>query len=125
MARDDSYLLKISLALTVFGAAFAVRSEMPSESFKLLFVGTGAALLLPYALQNWRALPRSVRITLLIWLIGFALSMCFALDPLQALMGSYERAQGALCMVLCLTLALARVPREILTPIVAGASTVV
>lgn len=125
MARGDSYLLKISLVLTLIGGALAVRAELPSEGFKLLFVGIGAALLLPRALTNARVLPHVLRLALAIWLLGLALSTSFALDPLQALMGSYERAQGTICLLICVILAMARVPKLALTPVVACASIVV
>ena len=121
MARDDSYLLKFSLALVIFGAAIAVRVGAPSESFKLLFVGAGAALLLPRALRLGLILPGSIRLALLVWLLGFVLSGVFALDSYQALMGSFERSQGAMSMLFCVTLALARVPITTLTSIVAVA----
>lgn len=119
MARDDSYLLKFSLVLAVFGAAVALRSAMPSESFKLLFVGLAAALLLPRALQLGAALPAAIRLAAWLWFCSMVLSGLVALDTSQALLGSYERAQGLSALLLCMILAFAQVPHGVLTPIVA------
>ena len=96
--------------LAILGSVLAFSFGRDFERPKVLCLSFAAALILPRAVSIWPALPRQLRIAVLIWLLALGASVVFSLDPARALIGSFERSQGALVLVCCTIFALARVP---------------
>ena len=110
MARKNPAWLTAAVWLAVCGSVLAFSFGRDFERPKALCLSLAAAMLLPRAVSNWPTLPRRLRAAVLIWLLILAASVFFALDPVRALIGSFERSQGAFLLVCCTIFALARVP---------------
>ena len=116
--RFSVMLLTASVWLAIVGSALAFGFGRDFERPKALCLSLAAAMLLPRALSIWPTLPRKLRAATLIWLLILAASVFFALDPARALIGSFERSQGAFLLMCCTIFALARVPAALLvTPV--------
>ena len=110
--------LTASVWLAIVGCVLAFGFGRDFERPKALCLSLAAAMLLPRAVSIWPTLPRKLRAAALIWLLTLAASVFFALDPARALIGSFERSQGAFLLLCCTIFALARVPAALLvTPI--------
>ena len=114
MARKNLAWLTAAVWLAVCGSAFAFGFGGDFERPKALCLSVAAAMLLPRASLIWPTLPRRLRAAVLIWLLALAASVVFALDPARALIGSFERSQGAFLLVCCTIFALARVPAAVI-----------
>ncbi len=116
--RFSLVFLTAAVWLAIVGSVLAFGFGRDFERPKVLCLSLAAAMLLPRALSIWPTLPRKLRIATLIWLLTLAASVFFALDPTRALIGSFERSQGAFVLLCCTIFALARVPAALLvTPV--------
>ena len=116
IARTNLTWLTMAVWLAICGSVFAFGLGRDFERPKVLCLSLAAAMLIPRAMLIWSTWPRQVRVAVIIWLLMLAASVVFALDPARAFIGSYERSQGALVLVCCTILALARVPAAIIIP---------
>ena len=123
MARKESAWLTVAVWLAIAGSALAFGLGRDFERPKALCLSVAAAMLMPRVLLIWPTFSRQVRTAVLIWLLVLAASVIFALDPARALIGSFERSQGAFLLLCCTVFALARVPAAMLvTPVIFVAS---
>jgi O-antigen ligase len=106
----QTWAMRLALYLALCGGALAFSFGADFERPKALCVALAAALLLPRALGNVAQLSVVLRLALGAWLLALVLSSVFALDPTRAVIGSYERSQGALLLGFCAILSLAQVP---------------
>ena len=113
--------------LAIAGSVLAFGLGRDFERPKVLCLSVAAAMLIPRACLIWPMWPRRVRAVVLIWLLVLAAAVLCALDPARALIGSFERSQGAWVLACCTIFALARVSAAsivapvTLTVIVSGA----
>ncbi len=108
--------------LSVLGPVCVFGLGRDFERPKVLCLALAATFLLPRALLMWPSLPRNLQRAVLFWLMCLSASTVLALDPARALIGSFERSQGALVLFFCTILALARVPLAVLLPPVSVAA---
>ena len=125
MARQNPIWLKTAVWLAIAGSVLAFGWGRDFERPKALFVSVVAAMLIPRVLLIWPTWPKQMRTALIIWLLLLAATALFALDPVRALMGSFERSQGAFMLVCCTIFALARVRARIIAAPVAAVMCVV
>ncbi len=116
IARTNLIWLTTAVWLAICGSVFTFGLGRDFERPKALCLSLAAAMLIPRALVVWPSWPRQVRWAVLLWLFVVAAAVIFALDPARALIGSYERSQGAFILVCCTITALARVPVAIIIP---------
>ena len=123
MARKNLAWLTVAVWLALTGSVLAFGLGRDFERPKAFCLSLAAAMLMPRAVLIWPTLPGRLRAAVLIWLLVLAASVIFALDPARALIGSFERSQGAYLLLCCTVLALARVPVAILVaPVIFTAS---
>ena len=116
IARSKLIWLTTAVWIAICGTVFAFSLGRDFERPKALCLSLATAMLMPRALSIWPTWPKQVRSAVLIWLFVLAATVIFALDPARALIGSYERSQGALILVCCTIIAMARVPVAIIIP---------
>ncbi len=110
MARKNLAWLTVAVWLAVTGSVLAFGLGRDFERPKAFCLSLAAAMLMPRAVLIWPTLPRRLRAAVLIWLLVLTASVVFSVDPVRALIGSFERSQGAYLLLCCTVLALARVP---------------
>ncbi len=114
IARTNWIWLTGAVWLAICGSVLAFGLGRDFERPKALCLSLAAAMLMPRAHMIWPTWPQQVRVAVRIWVLVLAAAVLLALDPARALIGSYERSQGAFLLVCCTILALARVPVAIL-----------
>ena len=112
LAESAKSMMSLTAAvwLAIVGSVLAFGFGRDFERPKLLCLSFAAAMMLPRAVSIWPALPKQLRIAVLIWLLALGASVIYSLDPARALIGSFERSQGAFVLLCCTIFAVARVP---------------
>lgn len=114
IARSKLIWLTMAVWIAICGSVLAFSLGRDFERPKALCLSLAAAMLIPRMLLIWPTWPRQVRAAVLIGVFVLASAVIFSLDPARALIGSYERSQGALILVCCTIIAMARVPVTII-----------